>query len=521
MLKNKENIKKIFIVILIAIMSGIIFFFQTKKVGFHEDEAYSLCSAVNPNDGLMAAYDDWNSSPVWRTKEYVKNAMTLTPNNILNFKALYINQANDNHPPLFYTFVHFSSLLFGGQFNIYTVFVVNIIAFIFSCIILIKILKLLDKKHLIIPTLIFYGLSMGTISMVIYQRMYMLLNLFIMLYFYLSLKLYKNNFNMDKKFTIQLGITTVLGFLTQYFFAIYAFFIFTIMIIEMIKTKKDKKIIMKYVISHIVYGAIGVLLFVPCIKHLLFSDRGLSNLGNSNYWGHVLDYLKHLCYAFSINNTNNIFVFSALIIFMLLTIALIIKSKDKFIPLITILPSIFYFFIAVKMTSFQELRYIMAAIPFIVLTVYFILDEFINIKYKEILFIAISIVFILPGFIFSKPKFLYENYKDALNIANENNDKSFVYVYDNIFNHMQSVPEMMIYEKTLIINYNKDELKYAYNDENLNNEGSFILSIKSYMDNEKIIDEIKNNSDFKNISLLYQIENSSEVVNNNYYLVSK
>ena len=50
-----------------------------------------------------------------------------------------MNQAYDNHPPVFYTLVHFSSLLFGGQFNIYTVFVVNLIAFIFSCLIFIKI----------------------------------------------------------------------------------------------------------------------------------------------------------------------------------------------------------------------------------------------------------------------------------------------------------------------------------------------------------------------------------------------
>lgn len=521
MLKNQEKIKKVLIIILITIMSGIIFFYQTKKIGFHEDEAYSLCSAVNPNNGLMAAYDNWDEDPVWRTKEYVKTAMSLSSNNILNFKALYMNQAYDNHPPVFYTLVHFSSLIFGGQFNIFTVFIVNLIAFIFSCVIFIKILKLLNKEHLIIPVLIFYGLSMGTISMVIYQRMYMLLNLFIMLYFYLSLKLYKNDFVIDKKFNIQLGITTILGFLTQYFFAIYAFFIFAIMLVLMIRKKKDKTIIKKYIVSHIIYGTLGILLFVPCIKHLLFSDRGLSNLGNSNYFGHMFDYIKHLSYAFTIDNSNNILMFFMLLLFAILTISLIIKSKEKFIPIITILPSFLYFFIAVKMTSFQELRYIMTVIPFIVLTVFFILDEFINIKYKELLFIAISIIFILPGLIFSKPKFLYKNYNNALDIANENSEKSFVYVYDNIFNHMQSVPEMMIYKRTLIVNYNNDELKCAYNDSSLNNENSFILSIKSYMDNEKILDELKNNSDFKNITLLYKIENSSDVVNNNYYLVSK
>ena len=521
MLKNKELIRKIILAVLILIMCGIIFFYQTQKIGFHEDESYTLCSSVNPNNGLMAAYDDWAGSPVWRSKEYVKDFMTLTPNNILNFKALYMNQAYDNHPPVFYTLVHFSCLLFGGQFNINTVFVVNIIAFIFSCIILNKILELLNKKHLCIPSIIFYGLSMGTISMVLFQRMYMLLTLFILLYFYYSLKIYKNDFEMSKKDVINLGLITVFGFLTQYFFAIYAFFIFIIMIVNIIKTKQDKKTILKYVISHIIYGVIGILLFVPCIKHLLFSDRGLTNLGNSNYWGHMLDYIKHLSYAFSINITSNILMFSILILFVISTIILVIKSKEKLIPIITIVPSIFYFFIAVKMTSFQELRYIMAVIPFTVLTVFFILDKFINVKYKEILFICFSVLLVLPGFIFSKPLFLYENYDEILNIANEHSEKSFVYVYDNIFNHMQSVPEMMIYEKTLIVNYNKDELKCAYNDIDLNYEGSFILSIKSYMDNEKILEELKNNSDFKNITQLYEIENSSDFVSNNYYLVQK
>ena len=63
-----------------------------------------------------------------------------------------------------------------------------------------------------------------------------------------------------------------------------------------------------------------------------------------------------------------------------------IKSKEKFIVLITIVPSIFYYFIAVRMTSFQELRYIMPVIPFVILTFFFILNEFITFKYNYILF---------------------------------------------------------------------------------------------------------------------------------------
>ena len=132
-----------------------------------------------------------------------------------------------------------------------------------------------------------------------------------------------------------------------------------------------------------------------------------------------------------------------------------------------------------------------------------------------------SIILVSIGLVFSKPKFLFEEYTKSLEIAQNNKEKSFVYIYDNFFNHMQSVPEMMIYKKTLIINYNRDELKYVLEDATLNSEDSYILLIKSYMDNEKIIEEIKTQSEFKNIKQLYNSGVSSEMISNNIYLVSK
>ena len=150
MLKNKEKFKKVLFVVLIAIMSGIIFFYQTKKVGLHEDEAYTICSSVNPDNGVLSVHDNTTNNPTWRTKEYVQNALSLLPSNILNFKALYLNQAYDNHPPFFYTLVHFATLFFGGKFSLYSALIVNINAFIIICLVISKILKLLNKENLII-----------------------------------------------------------------------------------------------------------------------------------------------------------------------------------------------------------------------------------------------------------------------------------------------------------------------------------------------------------------------------------
>ena len=213
-----------------------------------------------------------------------------------------------------------------------------------------------------------------------------------------------------------------------------------------------------------------------------------------------------------------------LIVFCIYFIGLIFlfkKGNEKFILLLTVIPSLVYFFIVVKLTSYQELRYIMPVIPFICISIFLILDSVLQVKYKYVIIIVISLILSLNGIIFSKPKFLFEEYKKCLEIAEQNKEKCFVYVYDNFFNHIQSMPEMMIYEKTLILNVSRDELQYLMNNDELNSESSYILCIKSYMDNSFILDEIKNNTDFKNVTELYFANgSSSEMISNNLYLIS-
>ena len=128
---------------------------------------------------------------------------------------------------------------------------------------------------------------------------------------------------------------------------------------------------------------------------------------------------------------------------------------------------------------------------------------------------------IINGIVFSNPKFLFSEYKESLDIAEQNKDKCFVFVYDNFFNHIQDIPEMMIYKKSIIINTSREEEKYFIEDKELNNEDSFILCIKTYMDNDKIINELKEKTEFKNFTRLYSGGNSHEVISNNLYMVSK
>ena len=82
---------------------------------------------------------------------------------------------------------------------------------------------------------------MGGISTVIFQRMYMALSFFVVLYLYNNIKIYMNNFYISKKMKIKMILNIVLGFLTQYYFCFYALIVFIIMLVYMKKEKRKNE----------------------------------------------------------------------------------------------------------------------------------------------------------------------------------------------------------------------------------------------------------------------------------------
>ena len=230
------------IVLLLAVIALVACFYQTQKVGFHEDEVYTIASAVNPGNGLLTAYEDnlmpEHGTPVWKTSQEVRDFVTLTPENYFNFHSIYRNQELDNHPPLFYILVHFSALLLGGQFSKYTVFLINLPALLASCLVLLSLLRRMGLERFRVPALLLYGLCMGTLSMVLLQRMYMLLTLFVLLYVDSCVEFYRSGFTWNVWRWLRFGLICVLGFLTQYFFAVYAAFLFLVTLGAMLWQKR-------------------------------------------------------------------------------------------------------------------------------------------------------------------------------------------------------------------------------------------------------------------------------------------
>ena len=147
-------------------------------------------------------------------------------------------------------------------------------------------------------------------------RMYMMLTFFTVVFLYINLKIVKNGFVVDRKSQVLLIFIPILGFLTQYFFAIYAFFVFSVMIVMFIGKKKYKEML-KYIRSIAIAAVLAILIFPFAIGHMLWSDRSVGSFKDDNILVRVLKYFKLILVYFG-SKWPMIIAFLALAILMIM-----------------------------------------------------------------------------------------------------------------------------------------------------------------------------------------------------------
>ena len=119
---------------------------------------------------------------------------------------------------------------------------------------------------------------------------------------------------------------------------------------------------------------------------------------------------------------------------------------------------------------------------------------------------------------FIPPKYLYKGYNEYLKIAEQYKDLNYVYVCDNGFTHINSLPEFMIYNKSMIININHDNLDFLSNENEIQNQKQFILSIKKWMNTDEILNIILEKTGFTEYEIL--LDNKDDTASK-IYLIKK
>lgn len=546
-LKNKINF---ILSIVIVILTITMLFYETQKEGFNEDEIFSYGSSNYKYDNLYQPYgvadvyntvlfkyilqgnwlanivfcltnsntfyylcdSEYNIEPIWKTREEANEYLTIQPSDIFDFAPVIWNQSRDVHPPLFYILVHIVSSLFLGTFSKYIIFIINIIFYILTCIYIYKIFKLYKKEKWGIIALILYGLSIGAISTVMFQRMYMMMTYFVLLYTYICIKISRSD--MQKKEMTELSICTILGFLTQYYFCLFAVVSFIILLIHLKGKRKT------WIWENIKLAILGVAIFPASIYHIFFSYRGITSL-QEKYFERLKFYVEEMFREFSISNIIGYILLGIIVI--LAIIYFIQKRKDKRLSeyAILTLPVIIYYLIISKTAPYLEQRYILPTLPLIVIGVVLLISYFINKISKKKIKIFSNIVVILVvislqvyGLITKEPDYLYKGYSEYIDLAKEYQDYQYIYVGINGYNHIKNMPEFAIYKESLILNETQLELL-----KQRDIEDKFIVGIKIYLNVDEIINEILEYTGAKEYELV--LEGRARGFEANYYLITK
>ncbi len=430
--KTSERIYGVILIALMLLVLGNIIFWGSRKEGYHVDELYSYGLAnseylpfmhfgeqeysvkdwmkeygagENPLDLIrniakdlkMIKNSGWrikdteiysayaiareNSNDVytttWMSGQTYRDYLSVSDSNRFNYASVYYNQRGDVHPPLFYILLHSVCSFAVGVFSKWFGIAVNAAAILTAVFLLYR----LVSRHfggkavgLIVASV--YGLSIGAVSAAVFIRMYALLTVMVLGTAYAHLELFKADWQLKGKKRVLIVLFLLLGYLTHYYFVIFAATTALVVMICMALGKRWKELL-RYFVTLAVTGAVGVILWPFSIKHIFFGYRGresLSALSGKGYdWGKTGVMLKYLT-----RDTIGLGTWAliALLAVVAVTIVLMIVKEKKVSRetgeyirknLMIAVPCLVYVLAVPQMVPFLTDRYVMCIYPFIVL----------------------------------------------------------------------------------------------------------------------------------------------------------
>lgn len=277
--------KKIYILImalLLILQLGTLCYFGCKKEGFHEDELYTYYSS-NITAGLFV------NDRQWMERDALRNDFVVLPGEGFRYDVVRQMQSLDVHPPLYYFVFHTVCSLFPGIFSKWQGIVVNLLAYVGSYILLAYCAYtavlcgkegegVYDKKAEMVSLLacLFWGFSAAVISGVMFIRMYQQLTFFVLLCLALHLRaIRKQEFKIG--FFLPLTVIVFLGFLTQYYYIIFHFFLgagFCVYLLFKLPGKKKIKGVISYAAACAVGLGAALLYYPSALSHIFKGYRG-------------------------------------------------------------------------------------------------------------------------------------------------------------------------------------------------------------------------------------------------------
>lgn len=364
--KRKENL----IFGILAVIFGVLIIAMCvitgkQSYGMEGDELFCYISATSQGGWKGICYLD---DQTWYEGSYFYDALTATGSERFNIPMVVANQAMDVHPPLYYIFLNIVCSFFPGQFSRWYGIGVNIFLVLLVAAGLFLLLDFFIKKKyvsLILSTI--FCCSYLTVDMVLFVRMYVMLMVCFLFQSWYHLLLYqwisgKEDFNLKKEWKkyLLLGIITVAGALTHYYYLVYQALISALFVVILWKKRRVRESI-SYMITMACSGIAYCCMYPAALRHIFFKYEGRDAvhkfLKTTSLFGEGVKMLKAFNEDFFKGTLFWLIGFLA-IASVILVLCRRFEWKTLGNYVLLILPSIIYFWGISKASPFIVLRYV-------------------------------------------------------------------------------------------------------------------------------------------------------------------
>ncbi len=420
---NKKEWYGIFLICLISIC--LVFFFYKQKQGLFLDETYTYLFV-----GGNGFYYDGFVTDTWQDTNFYHNVLTIQDYERFNLKRVCNNNYVDVHPPLYFLLLTiFLSLFSVNNFSILSGIMFNLIFHIAIIIILYKLLKkMTSDRHLAFFITLMYAINIGTISNVLYIRMYELTTFWVVLNIYLHQKIIgllhdsSNNSSQISSTCSLIAIVNFCSILTHYHYLILTIiitFFFNIFLL----IKKEYHNLFIYDIKIIMSTLIAFIVFPNALTDIFHSNVGtvsIQNFFSSNILTKIYNFFLIFNDGLFANNFHSFELYLGLLTISIIFIKIIMKKETIFnfkvfqplskMPLFLIISAClicFLLFLAITI-PYQSTRYIYIVYPLIIICLSLLLYYFLSIIFtsSQLKYILILSIYILTILIYI-PSFPY------------------------------------------------------------------------------------------------------------------
>ncbi len=427
-----------------------------------------LTSAGNySEEGTVEWYDAARNllqgQRVWMYGSELFEQLTVSESERFQYGQVYLNQAMDVHPPLYYLIVHTVFSLFPGSYSDAYLFGINIIALLMTCVILYKMAGLLsDNCILPLLTIIIYGFSQGFVSCAVYFRMYALLSFFTTLTVYLHLIWERNNYRYSKRLSVAMVMGVIFGFYTHYYYIILLFPLFLVTALRLLRRKRGREFA-GYIKNMVTAGLISFLIWPFSVYHILFGYRGTeaaANLVSDGLIGRIRVYYEIISKAFFYEQ---VWLFAIILAAGIFFIFVAGKKKSlKYLldkeELGILFIIAFYLAVICQIAPSQSDRYIMCVYPMISLLVSRVTVKILEKGLKEKHAACSNVSVILSGIILANsfwmnvPNYLYlERRKEELGIKEDLTQMNCLMITDDDWRGFSEALKLCRFKQVIVL----------------------------------------------------------------------